>query len=273
MTDKTEQPTPRRLRKAREQGDSPVSAAFVSGVSLLLPLVLVPAVAAATAAPATELVRSAATGSVPFVLAQELAFDVAVLSVPIALAAAAGAAAAGLLQTGGQVSSARLGARLERLDPIEGMKNLVRSERLFAVARSLSLALLVALLSWLFFRKHAADLALGVGNERAIAPVVLTISQKLAWSSALVALALGAIDLAVTFRAWRERHKMSRDELRREHREAEGDPAIKAQRRRAHQEALVGSIVGAVKDATVVVVNPTHLACALRYRDDEDEAP
>ncbi len=273
MSDKTEQPTPRRLRKAREEGDAPVSSAFVGAVAFLLPLVLVPAVAAATAARASELVRSAADGGDPFSAARRLALDVAILSIPISLAAALGAVAAGLVQTQGQVTAARFGVRFDRLDPAEGVKNLFRLERSFAVLRALVAAFIVASVGWFLFRRHAADLAASSGNALAIGPVALALGQKLAWASALVGLGLGAIDLAVTFRAWRERHKMSRDEVRREHREAEGDPQIKAQRRRAHQEALAGSVIGAVKEATVVIVNPTHLASALRYREDEDEAP
>jgi type III secretion protein U len=273
MNEKTEQPTPRRLRKAREQGDSPVSSAFVASIGFLPPLLLVPAVAAGTAARASELVRSALSDGDPFAGARGLAFDVVALSLPIAAAAAVGAAAAGLVQTQGQLSAGRLGVRFDRLDLGQGLKNLVRLERVFAVGRALVLALLVALFSWLLFRGHAAELAFGTGNELAIAPVALSLGQKLAWASALVGLALGAVDVLVTFRAWRERNKMSRDEVRREHREAEGDPAVKAQRRRAHQEALTGSILNAVKGATVVIVNPTHLANALRYRENEDEAP
>src|SRR5262245_17335697 len=133
MSDKTEQPTPRRLRKAREEGDSPVSSAFVAGVAFLLPLALVPAVAVATAARAAELVRSAANRGDVFSAARHLAVDVTVLSVPVALAAAAGAAAAGIVQTQGQVTSARFGLRFDKLDPAEGFKNLFRLERSFAV--------------------------------------------------------------------------------------------------------------------------------------------
>jgi type III secretion protein U len=66
---------------------------------------------------------------------------------------------------------------------------------------------------------------------------------------------------------------MTRDEVRREYRESEGDPEIKAARRRAHQEMLTGAMIAAVKNATVVIVNPTRLAIALRYVEDEDEAP
>ena len=233
MSDKTEPPTARRLRKAREQGDSPVSAAFVTSVAFLVPLLLVPAVAAATAARATELVQTASEIH-PVAGAADLAWDVAVLSLPIAAAAALGAAAAGLVQTQGTVSLGRVGVRFDRLDPIEGVRNLFRMERLLAVARALISALVVALISWLLFRGHAADLSLAAGNDRAI---VRSLGLTLAWASTLVIFAFGAVDVAGTFRAWRERHKMSKDEVRREHREAEGDPEVRAQRRRAHQEA------------------------------------
>jgi flagellar biosynthesis protein FlhB len=88
-----------------------------------------------------------------------------------------------------------------------------------------------------------------------------------------VGLLLGAIDYVFVRRAWLLRNRMSKDEVKREHREAEGDPEVKAARRRAHQEALAGSMIAAVKSATVLIVNPTHLATALRYHETEDDAP
>ncbi|MGC4086444.1 MAG: EscU/YscU/HrcU family type III secretion system export apparatus switch protein [Polyangiaceae bacterium] len=66
---------------------------------------------------------------------------------------------------------------------------------------------------------------------------------------------------------------MSRDEVRREHKESEGDPELKAARKRAHQEVLMSASVNAVRNASVVIVNPTHLATALRYDEDQEEAP
>ena len=67
---------------------------------------------------------------------------------------------------------------------------------------------------------------------------------------------------------------MTKDEVKREHKESEGDPQIKAARERAHQEMLAAATIANVKSASVVVVNPTHIACALRYDEKEgDEAP
>src|SRR6185369_9420013 len=99
------------------------------------------------------------------------------------------------------------------------------------------------------------------------------LGKKLGVLVALVGIGLGLVDLVIAHRAWRSRLRMTKDEIRREYREAEGDPEIRARRKRAHQEALAGSIVNAVREATVVIVNPTHLASALRYDQERDEAP
>jgi flagellar biosynthesis protein FlhB len=67
---------------------------------------------------------------------------------------------------------------------------------------------------------------------------------------------------------------MTKEEVKREHKEAEGDPEVKAARQRAHRDVLAAATIANVRNASVVVVNPTHLACALRYDEvDGDEAP
>src|SRR5690606_4533533 len=86
-------------------------------------------------------------------------------------------------------------------------------------------------------------------------------------------LALAAGDVLATRHSWLKRLRMSSDEVKREHREAEGDPELKGARTRAHRELLAGASLNAVKEATVVIVNPTHLATALRYDEDQDDAP
>ena len=67
--------------------------------------------------------------------------------------------------------------------------------------------------------------------------------------------------------------KMTKEELKREHKEEEGDPLIRSRRRRQHREIARGRVAAEVPRADVVVVNPTHIAVALRYRPGEDRAP
>jgi len=270
---KTEEPTPRRLNKARQEGDSPVSAALATAISLLVALLLLPGALGATAARAAELLGTALSGNVREPSALPFALDLLSLTAPLLFAIAFSSAAVGLVQTGAIVSSARLTPKLERLDPLAGAKNLFRLERLFSLARTLVAALFVAGFAYSLFVDHARDLVALAGNELGVASVVGRLGARLGWAAALVGLGLGLVDLVIVRRAWRERHRMSKDEVRREYREAEGDPEMRARRKRAHQEALAGAIVNAVKSATVVIINPTHLASALRYVEDEDAAP
>jgi flagellar biosynthesis protein FlhB len=86
--------------------------------------------------------------------------------------------------------------------------------------------------------------------------------------------ALALVDLLITRTSWKKKLMMTKEEIKREHKESEGDPQMKAARERAHHELLASAAVGNVKNASVVIVNPTHIACALRYDEKEgDEAP
>lgn len=274
MSDKSETATPRRLRKAREQGDAPVSFALAQSLSFVPAILLMPAVLAATAARASELLLVTLRDGRAPLAPSAAAFEVLRLSVPLLLAVALAGALGVLVQTRGVVSPNRAAPRLERLDPVAGAQQLFSRERWFSAARAIVSAAFVAWFGWSLFCQHAADLALMTGNAEAIPAVSGVLSQKLARYAAFVGVALGAADLSLVFAAWLRRHRMSKDEVRREFREAEGNPDVKARRRRAHQEALTGSLLNAVKDATLVVVNPTHLATALHYAiEDAEGAP
>jgi len=123
-------------------------------------------------------------------------------------------------------------------------------------------------------RAHALDLARLPGHEGYIGVVASEIARHIARDSALFGLAIGAVDLVVTRRAWWDRLRMSKDEIKREYKESEGDPQMKSARERAHHEMLASATVANVKNATVVIVNPTHIACALKYDEkDGDDAP
>jgi flagellar biosynthesis protein FlhB len=87
-----------------------------------------------------------------------------------------------------------------------------------------------------------------------------------------VALLAGA-DFALTRYRYRQRMKMSKDEAKRDNREESGDPMIRARRRRKHRELAKGLVKVEVPRADALVVNPTHIAIAIRYRPGEDQAP
>lgn len=271
MSDKTEEPTPRRLRKAREQGDIPVSAALCQSAAFAAAWVLAPSAVAATIHATAALLDRGLAGEVA--TSRELAFTVVALCAPLLLAAALGAGAAGVVQTGGAFSPQKLAPDLSRANPLTGLKQLLRAERWFALLKSLLAAVVTGFLCVALLIDELPAIAHTPGQTSAALALAGVLGHRLAGLALAVAFALAGIDFVLVRWSYRKRHRMTKDEVRRELRESEGDPEIKAARRRAHQEAIEGAALLAVKDASVVIVNPTHFATALAYHEERDEAP
>lgn len=279
MSDKTEEATPRRLRKAQEEGDSGSSAYAAQSLGFVVAVAIVPVAVRALVLEESEALRSALNqvANLPQVVRFdriELAMTVLKLVLPLVAAVGIVAAIAHLVQTGAIIASKRLALKPERLNPFVGFGNLFSSTRLFAVVRALVAAGVIGWLTYSGLRDHVVDLARLGGRLQWAPTVVGQVAGALAWRAALVGLGLGLLDLLVTRAAWRRRLRMGKDEVKREHKDNDGDPQLKAARDRAHHEMLAQVTVANVRQASVVVVNPTHLACALRYDELEgDQAP
>jgi flagellar biosynthesis protein FlhB len=286
MSEKTEEATPRRLRKARAEGDSGASAFAAQAVGFLVAAAAGPwAVRALAGRASADLVlaleeaperaaKAVAGGDASIFGAERVAGAMGAIAVPLLAATALAVIVAGAVQTGGLVVAKRIAPRLDRLNVVEGFKALVSSARLFAVLRAIVGASAVA---WLVERcavAHIGDVARVEGRLAYVPRVVEAALVPVVVGAAVVGLALGALDLLVVRLAWQKRLRMSKDEVRREHKEAEGDPQMKAARERAHREVVNQATLASVKTASVVVVNPTHLASALRYdQAGGDSAP
>jgi FlhB-like protein len=273
MSDKSEKPTPKRLAKARSEGDSAVSAALSQSVGFAAALSVVSGVVALATQQAAGLISAALARPSAIAAPSTLAAIVLSITVPAVAVAAAGSAAASFAQTGGAVSLKKLSPNLDKLNVITGLKGLFSWQRVVGIARALVAASLVGWFAVRQLSSHGADFAAAIGDARGAVTLAGGLALRVAWFAAAVGLSLGLVDLLLTRRAWFERHRMSKHEIKREYRESEGDPAVKAARRRAHQEALTGATLGALKTASVVIVNPTHFATALKYSEEEDQAP
>jgi flagellar biosynthesis protein FlhB len=280
MAEKTEEPTPRRLRQARREGDSPLSSYAAQSVAFIVAVALVPATVRTAwehAARDLRLSLSAPSQVTTSSLAGALeSAGATLLALVLPFIATVGitGALAHVVQTGGAFAPGRLAPKLERLDPAAGFKRLFSRTRFFAVFRALVAGVVVAFLAYVALREHLPDLARTAGRSKWVGPVVSAVAGGLVWRVAFLGALLGVLDLVVMRRAWLRRLRMSKEEVTRELRESEGDPHVKAARERSHRELLAQATITAVRSATVVVVNPTHLACALRYDETRgDPAP
>jgi flagellar biosynthesis protein FlhB len=271
---RTERPTPKRLAEARRRGEVAVSRELTGAAGLVAGLALV---AASTpwwfSALAGELrggLAAALRPDQPTGAALHLAaLAVLRLSAPPLLATLAAALVVGLLQTGGLLSTASLAPRLDRLDPVRGLGRVLSGARLATLGLGLLKAALVMALVAASWRSAAASLAQlprSVAPERVAAAMLWPLAGRL---GALL-LGFGALDLLMVRLRHQRRLRMSRDEVRRELREQEGDPAHRAERRRAHRALAEAAPLAR---ATCLVVNPTHVAVALHHRRGDGEAP
>jgi flagellar biosynthesis protein FlhB len=271
---RTEPATPRRLAEARRRGDLAVSRELSGAVSLLAGLAVLAAGGAGWFASLASEVRGGLLAALapepaPAAALLQAALTVLRLTSPLAVTALAAALAAGALQTGGHLSLEPLAPRLERVDPVRGLARLLSPARLAALGLGLLKSALVVAAALHGWRDGAAVLA-QLPRTEAPGAALLALLWPLAWRLCGALLLLGAADLLVVRWRHRRRLRMSRDEVRREAREDQGDPRLRSERRRVHR--ALGE-VGPVARATCLVVNPTHLAVALHHRRGSGEPP
>lgn len=278
MSARREPPTPRRLREARRRGEVAVSRPLCGAAALGAGLAALAATGPASALALRALLRSAlvealAPGAPPAPAAAlaRCAVVLAAAALPPCCAAAAGAVSAGLLQSGGLFTLAAARPRRDRLDPARGLA------RLFAAGRLGDLALAAAqACATLVVGAALAARALpgAAAAPRLAAPALLRLLPPLAARIALPLLALlgaaGLLDLALARRRRWRALRMTRAELERERRDDQGDPRLAAERRRL---ARASAAAGPLRQATCLIVNPTHLAVALRHEATGDDPP
>ncbi len=275
MAERTHDPTAKRLREAREKGDVPQAPLVAGALGLLaLPFAIRAALVASTRDIARTLRAPIEVTSIDgLAIARSVVGGVA----PIALTLVAIAVASGIAQGSITFSPTRLSPDPSRLEPFSGMKKLVDPSKIWSASRGLVVALVLsAVLARVVFDALVRG-ARVTGDGGATIDAAIAVSTRAIMLGGGVACAIAVIDALIARHLWLGRLRMTRDEVTREHKEGEGDPEIKRRREELHHELMAAEAVTAVRNATVVVINPTHLACALRYdykgTDDEDAAP
>ena len=276
-SEKTEQATPKKLRDARKRGevarsrDLASAAIFlaVGGAFLAAGASSLHALRVATLTSFRAVERMQHEGMLE--VAARLGVDAAL---PFVLAALLAGTLAAFLQVGGLLTFEPLQPKLQRIDPVKGFKNLFSQKQLVELLKTILKIFIVGFVVWQVLRDGVRGVAGLAGRDASSTLAVAgTLVTALLFRVGGAMLAIAVLD--VLYQRWRFRQdqKMSKDEVKREYKESEGDPHAKQQRERLHREILEHDTVERVASADVLVVNPTHVAVALRYDEDEHDAP
>lgn len=280
--EKTEQPTERRRMQARQQGNIARSSDVTAAGGLLAAATALYFVGPAAADALLRLLRRTLAAeprlslTLPDVhrLAWSLAGAWASVVAPVMLVVCLGSLTINLMQTGFLWAPEVLVPNVSRLNPLHGLQRLFSWSSLVRLAGSLLKILAVASVSYLYLSAHWGEL-LSLSQREAVTMLAMA-GQALVELCFFLALTLGGLallDYGYQFWHYEQELKMTRQELREELKEMDGNPLIRQRRREVYRKLLEGRRLSDVKTADVVITNPTHIAVAVKYDPEEMPAP
>jgi len=283
--ERTEKPTHKRIREAREKGQVPRSrelAGSLSFVALVLALGwlgpdLLHAVQARIASGLSHLGDRPLDPAEPAAIAGLFWSDAGLLVTvvgPLALVGALVSVLGNVAQTGWVHSPKALHLNWARLNPASGFQRFAPSQASQELVKALVGVAMVTVVGTLLIRDYlpVAPSLTAMAPDAAAASVWERL-QTLLWRCGLALTLYAAGDYALQRWRWYTQHKMTRQEVRDEARMSEGNPEMKARVRRIQREMNRSRMLKSVPNATVVITNPTHFAVALEYRRKEMAAP
>lgn len=278
--DKTEKATPKRRKKARREGQVAKSADLTSWLTLLVVVLAAKPIlglAAHQIAGVTSQAEAAlahpSNGSALLVLGHGLQ-----VVLEIGLIVGVISAATGIIGTIAQIglfaSGKTLKPHFSKLNPVSGIKRLISPHGAWEFAKSVVKMTIIALVTWQSVDKMMHQAGIGTSTSlgaeiKLTGDTVLSLFRTVAFLGLIFSLA----DFAVQKIQLTNKLKMSKQEIKDEHKEADGDPHTKGKIKSRQRQMSRMRMMAAVARADVVVMNPTHFAVAIRYQTSESPAP
>jgi len=280
MSEKTEDPTPKKLRDARQKGQVAKSqdvttaaltvASFVL-ISALWPwyveqlkaLILLPA--SFTARPFEDVVDQ---------VMKAVAMKILLLSAPMLAIVVVIGISSNLAQVGFMLVFEPVKPELKKLNPLDKLKQMFSVKNLVEFLKSAAKVIIIAVLIYIVTRNSLNPLTrVPYAGETGVLLALKPMLSTLAINVTLVYIALAAVDYFFQKFQHIKQLKMSKDEVKREYKESEGNPEIKGKRKQLHQEMVMNDTMERTRGASVVVTNPTHLAIAIYYKEEDNQMP
>jgi len=176
-------------------------------------------------------------------------------------------------QFGVLIASESVTPNIDKLNPVNGFKQLFSKKKLMELLLTVGKAVLIGWIIFLLVRTQLPNIVqLSGGAPKDIYAGFITILRTIFHVIIVVCLCIAVLDFAVQKHAHTKSLMMDMEEIKREHKESEGDPMVKGQRKQLARELAMSGPAAKTENANAVVVNPTHFAVAMRY-DPEGDAP
>ncbi|NRD71763.1 type III secretion system export apparatus subunit SctU [Shewanella sp. VB17] len=278
--EKTEQPTAKKIREARQKGQVAKSKEIVSTAIILIlfafllsmsdyylehmgNIIMLPAVYGYQS-------FDNALADITDALITEILYMV----IPIALLSACVAIVTHLTQFGLLFSAEPIKPEFKKINPVEGTKRIFSMKSMIEFLKSIVKVALLSLLIWVVIEGNIQDILRMPICGLACIPLILgTLLKQLMLTAGVGFIIISIGDYAFERYQHTKQLKMSKDEVKREYKEMEGSPEIKSRRRQLHQEMQTSNSRDNVKRSSVLVTNPTHIAIGIYYNKGETPLP
>ena len=283
--DKTEKATPKKLDDARKEGRVARSSDLINGFMLLLMFFVLKLFGGIMAKlfldsfvkyynKSSDISMEVFDVRQAVNLSNEIVLDIVIASLPVLIGSFVVALVGNIVQVGWKVTGKPLKPKLDRLNPIGGLKRMFSQEKVVELIKSILKVLAIALVAynevkdrWKFILNlYDFEFMQAILN---IFDIVLDVGIKIS----VIFVVIGLADFG--YQKWKHLHdlRMSKQEVKDEMKQSEGDPQIKGQIRQKMREGARRRMMQDLPKADVVITNPTHFAVAVKYDKETAEAP
>jgi len=281
--DKQFEATQQKLEKARKEGQVVKSKDFSMALSLIIMFAAIAGLAPFIWHQITKLFillyeqipnHSIDSIGITYILTMTLIPAILLIG-PLLFLAAFLAALGDFIQIGPLFTMTPLSPKLEKLNPTKYFKNLMSVKTLFELFKNIVKVALLGFIGWSVYKKHFPSILMlaSIDNHFAVIIEFGKLILEFVFKAGVAFLIIAGADYGVTRWKFMQDQKMSFKEIKDEYKNTEGDPNVKAALRQRRQQMLQQGMMDAVPTADFVVRNPTHVACALKYNQEEMESP
>lgn len=280
--DKTEKPTPKKLQDAKKKGQVAKSKELSSAITLIAITLIISILSGFIINTMKEGMQLYLGNYMDFqlniqslrgILINGLIFIFKIF-IPVAVPIMVIGVIGNIIQTGFINSAEPLKPQFSKLNPINGFKRMFSLKAVVDLIKNLCIVSIIGYIGYKFILDNYYGL-LNFGNYR-IGKILLEISGLLIsifTKVSIVLLIIGTVDFLYQKYQHTKDLKMTKQEIKEEYKQQEGDPKIKGKRKQKQMEMSMKRMMQSVPDATVVITNPTHIAIALKYEENSGKAP